>query len=327
MPPSPRDYLDPDVLARIAPLGLRANVVMEGSISGQHRSPLHGVSPEFADHREYTPGDDLKNLDWRVFARSDRFYIKRFEEESNLRCTIVLDASPSMAYAGEKSGRSKFDCAATTAACLAAVLMRQRDAVGLATLDNELRALLPAKATQRHFNQLLESIHQANPPEPGKGPDAETELGPVLSVVADRVHRRGMVILISDLLADLDLLWEGLGKLQHGNHELLVLQVLDGDEIDLPFNNSVIFKDIEGGGSAEQVYGEPWAFRKAYREEMQRFINEVKSRCQFAGVDHVLLRTDEDLGLALSHYLHARQRRGPIAKHGSITANPSTGDE
>ncbi len=347
-------YLDPDVLSRITPLGFRARSVMEESVSGGHRSPLQGVSPEFADHREYVPGDDLKNLDWRVFARSDRFYIKRFEEESNLRCTFVVDASGSMSYgrgkgaegrrgkggsmvrgrgvkgqrgerdAAEQSGSalypsapapfapsagsSKFHLAATAAACLASVLMRQRDAVGLATFDNALRDVLPPRANTRHFTQVLDTLAATDPVHAPR-PRGETEVGTVLSEVADRAGRGGMVVVLSDLLCDLERLGEGLSRLRHGRHEVIVMQVLHGDEIDLPFNQSTMFRDIESAASSpEEVYGEPWAFRQAYQKEMQRFIADAHARCRQRGIDHVLLQTDRDLGVTLSRWLHERGR-------------------
>ena len=341
-----RGLLDAGVLGRITPLGFRARSVMEGSVSGGHRSPLQGVSPEFADHREYVPGDDLKNLDWRVFARSDRFYIKRFEEESNLRCTFVVDASGSMIYRGQgaegsrgrrkgprgrgaegssentsspspvspgpsapvTSAPSKFHFAATAAACLGSVLMRQRDAVGLVTFDNVVRDVLPCKANTRHFTQVLDTLAATEPGGVGSG---ETEVGGVLARVADRAGRGGMVVVLSDLLCDLDRLGEGLSRLRHGRHEVIVMQVLHGDEIDLPFNQSTMFRDIEGspsGGAPEEVYGEPWAFRQAYQKEMQRFIADAHARCRQRGIDHVLLRTDHDLGVTLSRYLHGRRQ-------------------
>jgi uncharacterized protein (DUF58 family) len=298
---APRNkLLDPDVLTRITPLGFKAARVVEGSITGLHRSPMHGVSPEFAEHREYTAGDDVKNLDWKVWAKSDRYVIKRYEEESNLRCTILLDASRSMQYAGKEAqdGRSKFDTASTIAACFMQLLMKQRDAVGLITIDTKPRTVLQPKATNRHAAQILDTLESTKP-------GGETDLGPVIVRAADQLKRRGMIVVLSDLLCDLDTLYESLGKLQHNGHEVVVLHILDGEEIDLPFNDSIIFKDIEG---SEEVFGEPWAFRKAYQAAMKEFIDTVTKRCQFAGIDHVLIRTDQDLGQTLAQYLHRRQR-------------------
>jgi uncharacterized protein (DUF58 family) len=296
-------YLDADVLNRITPLGLRAGQVMEGSITGQHRSPMHGVSPEFADYREYTPGDDPKNLDWRVFARSDRYYIKRFEEESNLNCTVILDTSASMRYRGEQATRSKYDTAATLTACLARILIQQRDAVGLVTIDEQVGQTLTPKSNPLHFAQLLRILDES---QPQKSSRSETELGPQLKSVADRLSRGGMVIVISDLLCELDPLFEAFAQLKYGRQEVLILQVLDADEIELPFNRSIIFKDMEGS-TGEEIYGEPWAFRNAYRQAMIQFIDETHRRCRAMGLGHVLFRSDESLGGRLAEYLHERK--------------------
>ena len=300
--PQPSKLLDPTVLSRITPLGFKAARVVEGSITGLHRSPMHGVSPEFAEHREYTPGDDVKNLDWKVWAKSDRYVTKRYEEESNLRCTLLLDASRSMQYAGKEAqqGRSKFETAATIAACMMQLLMKQRDAVGLITIDSKPRAVLQPKSTNRQMAQILDTLESTKP-------GGETDLGPVILRSADQLKRRGLILVLSDLLCDLDALYESLGKLQHSGHEIVVFHILDGEEIDLPFNDSIIFKDIEGN---EEIFGEPWAFRKAYKEAMNGFIGTVTSRCQSSGIDHVLIRTDQDLGQTLAQYLHRRQRMG-----------------
>lgn len=305
--------LDPQILARIAQLGLRANRVVEGTISGLHRSPLHGVSVEFADHREYAPGDDLKRLDWRAYARSNRFYIKRYEEESNLRATLLLDASASMRYGS--GAMSKFDYAATLAASLAALLVRQRDAVGLAVFDDRERSWLRPAATQSQLAKIIDVLEKTRP-------DRRTELSVVMKKVADQVQSRGIVIVISDLLTDLDGFYDGLGRLQHRGHEILIFQVLDGDEIELPFGDSVLFRDIEGGAGAEELFAEPWAFRKSYKAAMEAFIADVRGRCQYAGIDHLLLKTSDDLGLALSHYLHRREKGFAAPHAGKVTSDP-----
>jgi uncharacterized protein (DUF58 family) len=297
MPDSNR-YLDPDVLSRIHSLGLRAQRVVEGTISGLHRSPLHGVSVEFASYREYAPGDDLRRLDWRAYARSNRHFVKQYEEESNLRATILLDASASMKY-GDRA-MTKFDYAATVAASLASLCVQQRDAVALAVFDASERIFLRAAATQAQLAKILDVLERAKP-------ERESELGPVMSQVCDKIKNRGLVIVISDLLVDLDAFYKSLGRLQHNGHEVLVFQVLDEDEIELPFRDSVLFKDIEG---AEQLFAEPWAFRKAYKAAMEQFIDEVRRRCRSAGIDHLLMKTNDNLGLALSHYLHGREVAG-----------------
>ncbi|HEX8525048.1 MAG TPA: DUF58 domain-containing protein [Tepidisphaeraceae bacterium] len=301
-------YLRPEILAQIVKLGLRAQRVVEGTISGLHRSPLHGVSVEFADYREYTPGDDLKRLDWRAYARSNRHFIKQYEEESNLRCTILMDASASMRY-GRKE-MTKFEYGATLAASLAFVCVKQRDAVGLALFDREERTWLRPAATQSQLTKIIDALEKAKP-------ERETDTGAVMLRVCDQIKSRGVVIIISDLLCDLDAFYAALGRFQYSGHEVMIMQILDSDEIELPFQDSVLFKDIEG---AEELFAEPWAFRKAYKQAMENFIDEVKQRCQFAGIDHILLRTDENLGLGLSHYLHQRQR-GDHGKRGGKIGN------
>jgi uncharacterized protein (DUF58 family) len=292
-------YLNPEVIARIARLGFKARRVVEGSISGQHRSPMHGVSVEFADYREYAPGDDLKRIDWRAYARSNRFQIKRYEEESNLRCTILVDASRSMSYQPRDTRRpTKFSHAATIAASLAALLVQQRDAVGLAVFDSDERVFMRSAATQAQLAKIVDTLDRTTP-------DRTTELGSVMMRVCDQIRSRGMIVILSDLLTDLDAFYKAINRYQYAGHEMIVMQVLDPDEIDMPFGDSVLFKDIEGN---EELHAEPWAFRKAYKRAMEDFIAEVARRCRFANIDHVLMRTDEDLGLSLSHYLHGRLR-------------------
>lgn len=296
-------YSSPEVLAKVAGLTLRARRVVEGTISGLHRSPFHGFAVEFAEYREYSPGDDLRRLDWRVFGRTDRYYVKQFEEESNLRCTIALDASASMRYGS--GPLTKFDYAATVAVSLATLLIGQQDPVGLALFDSQERKLLPPAATQAQLVRIVGELESAQP-------DRTTQLGPVLQSLAEQVRKRGMIIIISDLLTDLQPFYDGLSRLQYRGHEIMVLHVLDGDELELPFNDLVLFHDIEGD---EEVFAEPWAFRNAYREAMQKFLDEVRSTCGSRGIDYLLMRTDEDLATALSHYLHARERMQPFGQH------------
>ena len=310
--PVPQSLLHPEILSRITSLGLRAQRVMEGTISGLHRSPLHGVSVEFADYREYSPGDDLKRLDWKAYARSDRFYIKRFEEDTNLRGTILLDASSSMKYG--RGAMTKFDYASTLAASIAALCVKQRDAVGLAVFDDAERIFLRPVATQAQLHKIIELIEKTKP-------QRTTELGAVMHKVSEQIKSRGLVVVISDLLLDLDVFYKSLGRLQHQGHEILVFQVLDPEEIDLPFKDSVLFKDIEGD---EELFAEPWAFRKAYKAAMEQFIGDVARRCRSGGVDHVLLRTSDDLGFALSHYLHSRHRQAGTKHAGRVVGFDSS---
>jgi uncharacterized protein (DUF58 family) len=291
-----RKYSDPEVLASIAGLALRASRVVEGSVCGLHRSPFHGFNVEFAEYREYSPGDDLRRLDWRALGRTDRYYIKQYEEENNLRATLVMDASASMRYGS--GAMTKFDYAATLAASLATLLIEQQDPVGLALFDKEKRNVLAPAATQAQLAHIIHQLEDAKP-------DRETELGAVLLELSGQLKKRGLMVIISDLLTDLNAFYDGLSRLQYLGHEVLVFQILDKDELDMPFKDLVLFRDIEG---TEEMFAEPWGFRKAYCEAMEKFIAEVADACGCRGIDHLLLRTDEDLATALSHYLHARER-------------------
>ena len=297
-------YSDPEVLAAISGLMFRARHVVEGTISGLHKSPFHGHNVEFAEYREYAPGDDLRRLDWRALGRTDRFYIKQYEEESNLQATIVMDASASMKYGS--GPLTKFEYAATLAASLASLLIQQQDPVGLALFDKEKRQVLPPVATQSQLQLIIGHLEEANP-------DRETDLGSVLQTLGDQIKRRGLMIIISDLLTDLPSFFDGLNRLIHRGNEILILHILDRDELDLPFEDYVLFKDIEG---SEQLFAEPWAFRKAYCAAMEEFVAEVRDGCGRRGIDHLLLRTDQELAAGLSHYLHARERMQHIHHKG-----------
>jgi uncharacterized protein (DUF58 family) len=302
-------YFQPDVIGRIARIGFRAGQPVEGSITGQHRSPLHGLSSEFADYRTYTPGDDLKHLDWRAYARSDRYYIKRFEEESNLRCWFIVDDSASMNYGPE--GKRKFDVAATAAVSLAAVLLKQRDAVGITTAGSKIRQELRPSGAQSQLNKIDDTLSQVKP-------EGDTDLGAVVSEIADKVPRRGLICIASDLFTDLDKLYESLGRLQYGGHVIILLHILHRDEVELPFNDSVIFKDIEGN---EELFAEPWSFKSAYQKAIETFCEEVRERCQYCGIDYLRVLTDEDLGTVLAAYLADRQHRGPAKHRGRMGAS------
>jgi uncharacterized protein (DUF58 family) len=296
MPPS-RTYSDPDAIARIADLTLRSRRLVEGAISGQHRSPFHGFNVEFAAYREYTPGDDLRRLDWRVFARSDRHYVKQYEEESNARVNFVVDASASMNYRGASSALSKFDYAATLVVSLAMLLARQQDPVGLVLFDEEATTVLPPSATQSQVTVLTGLLERCNPAR-------KTELGGLLRSLSDQIRRRGLLVIVSDLFTDLDAVYDGLNRLRFLGHEVLVLQVLDRDETELPFDGPTIFHDIEG---EEELFAEPGAFRKSYQRAMREFLDGVSKECGGRGYDHVRFFTDEPLAGSLSVFLHARQ--------------------
>src|SRR5262245_36737881 len=295
--PASHKYSDPDAIARISALPLRSRRLVEGALSGMHRSPFHGFNIEFASYREYTPGDDLRRLDWRVFARSDRHYIKQYEEESNVRVTFAMDASASMNYRGARAALSKFDYGATMVVALAMLLARQQDPVGLVLFDEEAGTILPPSATQAQVAVMTGLLEKCEPAR-------KTELGGLLRSLADRLRRRGLLVIVTDLFTDLDAVYDGLNRLRFLGHEVLVMQVLDRDEMELPFDGPTIFRDIEG---AEELFAEPWAFRQSYKRAMQDFLDEVRRECGGRGYDHVRFFTDEPLGDSLSYFLHARQ--------------------
>jgi uncharacterized protein (DUF58 family) len=297
MSPS-RTYSDPEVIAKIADLGLRSRRLVEGAINGQHRSPFHGFNVEFASYREYAPGDDLRRLDWRVFARSDRHFIKQYEEECNTRVTFVIDDSASMNYRGTTADLSKFDYASTLVVALAMLLARQQDPVGLVLFDEGENAFLAPSATQSQVTVMTGLLERCVPAR-------KTELGGLLKTLAGRLRRRGLIIIVSDLFTDLETVWDGLNRLRFAAHEVLVLQVLDRDEVDLPFDGPTVFHDIEGD---EELFAEPRAFRNAYQAAMRRFLDEVTQECRARNYDHVRFFTDEPLGATLSYFLHFRQQ-------------------
>jgi uncharacterized protein (DUF58 family) len=306
MPESPK-YSDPDVIAQISDLSLRSRRLVEGAISGQHRSPFHGFNVEFAEYREYTPGDDLRRLDWRVFARTDRHYIKQYEEESNVRVTFLVDASASMNYRGAGTILSKFDYASTLVVSLAMLLSRQQDPVGLVLFDEKATTVLPPSATQAQIQVLSTLLERCTPAR-------KTELGGLLLSLADQFRRRNLLVIVSDLFTDLSALYDGLNRLRFSGHEVLVMQVLDRDELELPFEGPTIFRDIEG---EEELFAEPWAFRRSYQNAMKDFLEGVRQECGARGYDHVRFVTDESLGAALSFFLHSRQETGRTIRQGA----------
>ena len=279
---------------------------MEGPVSGHHRSPLHGLSPEFVDYRSYTPGDDLKNLDWRAHARSDKFYIKRYEEESNLRAFLIVDDSASMAYqpvTGTKLKSSdqrltKFEIATQISVALSSCLLKQRDAVGLLTASQDVRIELRPSTSSSQLTQMVDKLG-------ARDCDGPTDLLAAMSSAIDQLPRRAVVIVLSDFLTDLDGLEQLLGKFRYSGHELIACQILDRDEVDLPFEDSVIFKDIEGD---DELYAEPWAFRNAYSEAMQEYRDDIKARIQAAGYQFWPVVSDDDLPKLIPRYLFERRR-------------------
>lgn len=294
-----QNYLDPAVLSKMKGLGLKARLIVEGFVSGLHKSPFHGFSVEFAEHREYVPGDDLRYVDWKVFGKTDRYYLKQYEEETNFGCHLLVDCSESMAYQSEGAAMSKVEYARHVAASLAWLVVQQRDAAGLATFDTGVSNFLRASSAPSHLRQLIHLMETA----PAKG---ETALGPILHDLAERIRKRGVVILLSDLFDDPESLMMGLKHFRHRKHDVTVMQVIDPAEQDFPFEDPTLFKGLE---SLPEQMAEPKALRKAYQREFDGFLKDVRRGCRDLSMDYVLLRTDMPLGVALSSFLSRRLER------------------
>ena len=299
-PSSSRDlrFLDPAVIARLGTMELKARTVVEGFISGLHRSPYKGFSVEFAEYRQYLPGDDLSTLDWKVFARSDRHYVKKYEEETNLECHLLLDTSASMAYRGA-APMSKLEYGSVLAASLAFLMNRQRDATGLIAFDDRIRFRLPASARPGHLHALMLALEQM-------AAGSQSDVGRPLHQLADALMKRSLVVLISDLLDDPDPAIRGLRHLRFRGTDVIVFQVLDPNELTFPFRGPAKFRDVE---SAEEVVAEPSAIRKAYLRELASLTLRFDRELRGAGIDFVQLDTSQPLDFALLAYLATRQRR------------------
>jgi uncharacterized protein (DUF58 family) len=297
-PPPAAALIDPRALLSVRNLELRARLVVEGFRQGLHRSPYHGFSVEFTEYRQYSPGDDPRYLDWRVFARSDRFFIKKFEDETNLRCHLLVDQSRSMSFGS--LGYTKEQYAATLAATLAYFLHLQGDATGLLTYDEAVRAYLPARHRPGHLRQLMRAL------EPSAG-GRSTDLTEPINRLSALVRKRGLVVSISDFLAPIDRLESGLLTLTACGHEVAVFQVLDPAELTLNFDRAAVFEDLE---SADRVFIDPVAARAEYVPKMEAHCAAVRASCQKLGVAYHRISTAQPLELGLLAFLQGRRRRG-----------------
>ncbi len=295
-----RRFLDPELVSQLDSMELIARLVVEGFIAGLHRSPFHGFSVEFSEYRPYNPGEPVNRVDWKVYAKTDRYYVKLFEEETNLRGTLLLDGSKSMDFSGDPEHRvTKFRYASMLAAGLAYLLIGQQDAVGLITFDEKIRKVLPARSVKRHLYDLLSSIEQA---EPG----GLTDVGATLHRAADMVKRRGLVILLSDLLDEPENVLAGLKHFRHQGHEVLVFHVLDPLERDLDLRREVRLEDLETG---ERLRTQPWFIRKEVGERVDAWVRELENECRAHRIDYVPLTTDMPFDIALRRVLDRRARR------------------
>jgi len=291
---------DPSELARYGGLTLVARTIVEGFLSGIHRSPFKGFSVEFAEHRQYYPGDELRHVDWRAYGKSDRFFVKEFEEETNLKAYLVLDASGSMRYRG-KQGTSKFGFAQQVAASLAYLMLAQLDAVGLIVHDTRVRQLIPPRASSKHLLGILRGLEETTP-------GGETALAPVWHEIATRhLDRRGLVVLLSDCFDEPSPLVRSLQHLRHRKHEVLLFHILAPEEIEFPFERPTRFKDMEKIG--DELCVDPRRMRSEYRTNFEAYRTELQRKARDLRVDYHLLRTDEPVDRALGAYLARRQVR------------------
>jgi uncharacterized protein (DUF58 family) len=289
--------IDPVSLMRIKSLELRAKVIVEGFWKGIHRSPYHGFSVEFSEYRQYSPGDDPRYIDWRVYARSDRYYIKKFEDETNLRCHLLVDHSRSMSYGSADYTKSQY--AGTLAATLAYFLSTQGDAVGLATFDDQIREYLPPRNRPGYLRRLLLALDAA--PE-GK----RTDLGPPLQRIAQMLTKRGLIVLVSDLLTSIDRLESDLGYLCAGGHDVVLFQILDSTELNFDFDVPALFQDAE---TRRNIYVDPLDAQTSYKRRLARHLAQTESVCRTLGIDYHLFATDRPFDLALLDFLHDRMQR------------------
>jgi uncharacterized protein (DUF58 family) len=293
MPDSKR-FLHPEAIKRISRMDLRARHVVEGFLAGMHRSPFFGRSVEFRQHRQYSAGDDIRYIDWKVWGKQDRLYVKQFEEETNLRATLLVDVSQSMQYGA--GAMNKFEYASTIAVSLAYLLLRQQDAVGCVAFDDQPRTIVPHRTRRNHLNSIIGALDASTP-------NSKTDFYRVLRDAAESFPRRGLVVLISDLLADQAGLVRGLKMLRSRGHDLLVFHVMDDDELDFPFNGPTRFEGLELPAS---LNCNPRALREGYMRALGEFLEEVRKGCAQNNTDYALLRTSQPLDAALAAYLSNR---------------------
>lgn len=302
---TPLKYLRPEAVSALSSMELRARLVVEGFITGLHQSPYHGFSVEFAEHRQYMPGDEIRRIDWRVYGKTDRFYVKQFEEETNLKSYIVLDTSASMKFASEIKGSNekrltKLEYASYIAASLSYLMVQQRDAVGLTCFDSAIHTTVPPHATKQHLRRLLIELERLRP-------GTTTNSAAALHQLAERTSRRGLVIILSDLFDDPGKVMAALKHFRHNHHEVLVMHVLDPMERSFAFGSDAVFKDVETG---ELIMTQPYHIQKAYQEAMREFVERYKRECRENSIDYLLLDTSVPFDTALLNYLNKRQRLG-----------------
>jgi len=295
--PDSKNFLHPEAIKRIDRLDLRAQHIVEGFMSGSHRSPYFGQSVEFLQHREYQLGDDLRHVDWQVWARQDRLYVKQFEEETNMRVQMLVDVSSSMQYGN--GAFNKYEYAATIVTSLAYLVLKKHDAVGCVTFDEKIRENLATRSQHTQLNSIIACLENSKPAD-------KTDLNQIFNVAAELFSRKGVVIVVSDLFGDTDATLKGLRMLRQRGHDVLLFHVLDDDELDFPFTGSSQFDDLE---SDIQLNCNPKALRDGYLKEMNSFLETIKVGCARASIDYALVRTSDSLGAVLATFLSRRIAR------------------
>ncbi len=299
-------YLQPDVVSKLANMELRARMVVEGFITGMHKSPYHGFSVEFAEHRQYMPGDEIRRVDWKVYGKTDRYYIKQYEEETNLKSYIILDASASMSFSSERSDHknekriSKLEYASFIAAALSYLMVQQRDAVGLTVYDADIRLTLPPHATKAYLRRILVVLEKLSA-------GSTTGTARSLHQMAERITRRGLIIILSDLFDDPSKVIAALKHFRHNHHDVLVMQILDPLERSFAFGSDAVFRDLE---TTEEMMTQPYHIQRAYQREMHAFLERYKRECRENNIDYVLLDTTMPFDTALFQYLNKRKKMG-----------------
>lgn len=298
-----RNYFDPEVLSELRGLELRARRVMEGLVAGLHKSPFQGFSVEFAEHREYAPGDDIRHIDWRVFGRTDRHYVRTFEQETNFDCYVVIDSSESMQFKADDEALTKLEYAQLVAVALGWLVVRQRDSAGLAVFDKNVAELVAPSNAAAHVHRLIEVLATARTDRP-------SAIGSSLHELARRIGRRSVVVVLSDFFEEHDSMQTGLRHLRHAGHDVSLLQVVDAAEEDFPFDQPTLFRGME---SLADHAVDPRSLAKAYRDEFAQHQHELQFACKRLGIDHTLARTGEPLDAAIRRCLRSR-RQSPGAR-------------
>jgi uncharacterized protein (DUF58 family) len=294
--PDHRRFLKPEVISKLSGMEMKARLVVEGFIAGLHRSPYHGFSVEFAEHRQYMPGDPLRNIDWKVYGKTDRYFVKEFEEETNLKSYLLLDISGSMGYSSDSI--SKLEYGSYHCASLTYLMLKQRDSVGLVIFDQKIKKYIPPKSTLSHLHNLLRELDKLTPSEP-------TNISSTLHQMAERIKRRGLIILLSDLFDRPEEIISGLKHFRHKKHEVIVFHILDPKERSFAFEDEAVFKDLE---TNEEIMTSPWQIRREYQERLKSLLNRYTLECRESLIDYVLLDTSVPFDRALFSYLNKRQR-------------------